>query len=96
MSRDVISFWVWLSWALAILVVIASAVVCLSFGVAEIPKRYGTETVVNWPVILGCAVGAAYSVLFAVAMSMMRISAFNTRAMLQRVLDQEAANSPEA
>lgn len=56
-----------LAWLLAILTVVAAVVVVFTLGVVDIPY-YGsiTRQMVNWPIIIWCAVGAIYAVLYAV------------------------------
>jgi len=94
-SKGAMGFWVGVSWVMAIATVFAALLLCIGYGVIEVQGRYITKTVVNWPLVVGCAISAAYAVMFAVAMSMMRISALNTRAMFQRILEQEARAAEE-
>lgn len=95
MSKEAIGFWVSLAWMLAALTVLAALFVCFRFGVVEIPNRYGIEKVVNWPLIIGGVVSAAYAVLFAVAMNVIRISALNSRAIMELMLDKPKANEED-
>lgn len=89
MSKGSIEFWVGVSWALAVLTAAAALFVCFGYGVVEVPGRYAMEKVVNWPLVVGCAVSAAYAVLFAVAMSIIKVSALNSRTTLELMLDRK-------
>lgn len=88
MSKGSIEFWVGLSWTLAVLTTAAALLVCLGYGVVEVPGRYGAEKIVNWPLIVGSIVSAAYAVLFAVAMSIIKIAALNSRTTLELLLEE--------
>lgn len=93
MSNSAISFWAGLAWAMAIVNAVASIIVMIAFGVAEIdaggivPDR---QTVVVWPVILGCIASAIYGLLFAVLMSVARIAAVNSRTTLELTIKPES------
>lgn len=96
MSKGAIEFWVGMSWVLAVLTVGAAVLICVGFGAADVPVRYGTEKVINWPLIAGAVVSAVYAVLFAVAMSIIKVSALNSRTMLELALGKsmDAAEQP--
>jgi len=87
MSKDTIQLWVGVAWAMALITVLAAIFLCVGYGTVEVPGRYGaTDTLTNWPLITGAAVTAVYAVLFAVAMSALRITVLNSRTALELVI----------
>ncbi len=68
MDNEELSLSVGLAWLLAILTVVAAGVVIFTIGVVEVPPYYGasyTRQMINWPIVIWCAVGAIYALLYA-------------------------------
>ena len=91
MSKGMIDFWVRLAWVMAVISVVMAVTLCISFGTTHVPTGHGYEMrrVVNWPLIAGMASTVIYSVLFAACLSVVRISALNSRTALELLLARE-------
>ncbi|BAR92408.1 hypothetical protein [Pseudomonas phage PS-1] len=95
MNNSAINFWSGFAWIAAIINIVASLIVMVAFGTTEVPAgRHSsiTESVVLWPVILGCIASAVYGIFFAVLMSIARIAALNSRTALGLMLKPEAGS----
>lgn len=98
MSKGMIDFWVRLAWVMAVISVVSAVTLCLSFGTTHVPTGYGYEMrrVVNWPLIVGMASTVIYTVLFAACLSVVRISALNSRTALELLLAREEGGHSDA
>ncbi len=86
MSKGAIGFWVGVAWIAAVLTSVAAIYLGVNYGVIEVPG--GEHRIINWVLIAGCAIIAVYSVLFAVAMSIIKESAEHSYAALYLLLDR--------
>lgn len=94
MSKSSMEFWVGISWMMALITVISGVALCINYGTIDVPGRYYSDAITNWPLIAGSLAGAIYSVLFASAMSIIRVSAVNSRTTLELLLAERGAEEP--
>lgn len=86
MSNGAMKFWAAIAWAMALVTTVSAVFLCIHYGTVEVPGRYGMESATNWPLVVGVIVSAIYSLLFAVAMTAMKITVINSRTALGLII----------
>lgn len=93
MQNEETSLSVGMAWLLAILTVAAAGIVIVEFAIVDLPV-YGssyTRRMVNWPIIIWCAVGAIYALLYAQLFS--NVSAVSAKSdRILRLLQESTQN----
>lgn len=93
MRLETIDLWTKVSWVMTTVTIAALLLACMLFGVMEVPWMNGQRiTFINWPLIVVSLISGIHAMLFAVSFEAIKMSAENSRATLDLLLEQRRDN----
>lgn len=93
MRLETIDLWTKVSWAMTTVTIAALLLACMLFGVMEVPWMNGQRiTFINWPLIVTSLILGIHAMVFAVSFEAIKMSAENSRATLDLLLEQRRDN----